>query len=98
MMEIPTWLAFMVVSRDILIIGAVVISWLVDRPLEMRPLIVSKVNTAGQVILAGVVLADLAFAIHLGDLRRGLVILVAALTVASAGAYLTNWVRYMNRF
>src|SRR4051812_46196282 len=65
MMEIPTWLAFMVVSRDILIVGAVIISWLVDRPLEMRPLIVSKVNTAAQVTLAGVVLADLAFAIHL---------------------------------
>lgn len=96
--EMPTWLAYLVVSRDVLIVGAVVISWLVDRPLEMKPLAVSKFNTAAQVVLAGVILADLAFAIDLMGLRLALVAMVGLLTVASAVAYFANWVGYMNRF
>lgn len=96
--EIPTWLAYLVVSRDVLIVGAVVVSWLVDRPLEMKPLAVSKINTAAQVVLVGIILADLAFAVDLMGLRMVMLALVAVLTVASAAAYFANWVGYTNRF
>ena len=41
--------------------AAVVLSWMLDQPIEMRPLAVSKVNTVAQIVLAAVVLGDLAF-------------------------------------
>ncbi|MGD9740341.1 MAG: CDP-alcohol phosphatidyltransferase family protein, partial [Bauldia sp.] len=56
---------------------------------------ISKVNTAAQIIFAAAVLADLAFGIGMGAVRDWLAIIVGVLTVASAGAYLVDWVRHM---
>lgn len=93
--EIAGWLAVLVVSRDIFIIGGVILAWILDRPIEVKPLIISKVNTAGQIIFAAIVLGDLAFTAGLGGLREILVWVVGILTIASAGAYLMDWVRHM---
>jgi cardiolipin synthase len=95
--EIPPWLAIMVVSRDVLIIGAVMLSWILDRPIDVRPLIVSKATTAAQLLLAALVLADLAFVVDFAMARNVATLTVAALTVASASAYLIDWVRHMDR-
>ena len=35
---IPLWLVILVVSRDIMIVGAIMLSWVVDRPVAIRPL------------------------------------------------------------
>ena len=43
--HLPVWLVIAVVSRDILIVGAVVLSWMLSRPLSMQPLLISKANT-----------------------------------------------------
>src|SRR5215813_6325652 len=56
---LPRWLVILVVSRDIMIIAAVMLSWLVDKPVTMKPLAVSKANTAAQIALAMLVLAAL---------------------------------------
>ena len=53
--EIPLWLAMIVVSRDLLIIGGVLLAWVLDRPMEVRPLYISKINTAAQIIFAALV-------------------------------------------
>jgi cardiolipin synthase len=92
---IPIWLAILTVSRDVLIVGAVVLSWMLGVPTSVKPLRVSKVNTVAQIILAAVVLGDLAFNIDLGIEREFLVYVVALLTVASAAIYLVDWVRHM---
>src|SRR6202142_741394 len=42
---IPRWLVILVVSRDILIVGGIMLSWLVGPPLKIKPLLVSKLNT-----------------------------------------------------
>jgi cardiolipin synthase len=44
-----------------MIMGAVIISWIVDKPVAIRPLVVSKMNTAAQIGLAAGVLAAKAF-------------------------------------
>ncbi len=49
---LPAWLVIAAVSRDVLILGAVMISWLMGQPVEVRPLFVSKMNTLGQITLA----------------------------------------------
>jgi cardiolipin synthase len=38
---VPASIALVVVSRDVMIMGAVVISWIMDKPVEIRPLMVS---------------------------------------------------------
>ena len=93
--EVPLWVAILVVSRDLFIVGAVVLSWMLDQPMEMHPLIISKLNTVVQIVLAGVVLGDLAFGAGLATLRMVLVYLVGILTIASAAVYLVDWVRHM---
>lgn len=93
--EIPLWLALIVVSRDLLIIGGVILAWVLDRPIEVRPLFISKVNTAAQIIFAALVIGDLAFAAGMTSVRDVMAIIVGVLTVASAGAYLVDWARHM---
>ncbi len=93
---IPRWLVILVVSRDIMIVGGVILAWLVGKPMALKPLTVSKVNTVAQILLALVVLAALGFEFSAGALVSGLAALVAALTLASIGFYLAEWVRHMN--
>ena len=97
MSELPLWLVIAAVSRDALIVCAVLLSTVMGNPVEMKPLMVSKANTAVQIVLVAVVLAELAFTADFGPIRPALIILSALLTVASAGAYLVAWSRHMNR-
>lgn len=93
--DLPVWLAILVVSRDLLIVGGVMLAWMLDRPIAMRPRWVSKTNTVAQIVLAAVVLADHAFSLDLARLTNGLIIVVSLLTVASAAIYVVDWVRHM---
>ena len=95
--EIPVWLAVMVVSRDVVIIGAFLLAWIIDKPVDVRPLAVSKANTFAQIVLAGVVLAALASGYELVPARTILVAIVAILTVGSAAAYLVSWAHHTAR-
>lgn len=95
---LPAWLVIAVVSRDILIVGAIVLSGMINRPIQMHPLPVSKVNTAGQIILAALVLFDLSFGLNLVNLTMVTVWIVGLLTVASASAYLLTWFRHMSAY
>ena len=93
---VPRWLVILVVSRDIMIVSAVILSWLVDRPVTLKPLTVSKLNTVAQILLALVVLGALAFNLDAVWAIYGLIALVAGLTLASVILYLVEWVRHMN--
>ena len=93
--RLPSWLVITVVSRDVLIVIAVVLSWLLDHPTPMKPLAVSKINTVAQIVLAGTVLADEAFELRLNGPVQLLTLVVAATTVASLVAYLRIWLRHM---
>jgi cardiolipin synthase len=93
--RLPAWLAIMVVSRDLMILGAVVISWLLRRPVEVNPLMVSKATTFLQLTLAALILGGEAFGVEMAGLAGVLVLLVTALTIASASVYLWRWVKYM---
>jgi cardiolipin synthase len=94
--KLPLWLVIAVVSRDILIVMAVVLSWLLANPVPIHPLIVSKANTVAQIVLAGTVLADEGFGLGLGWARFVLIWLTGALTVASLAAYLRSWLLHMS--
>jgi cardiolipin synthase len=93
---VPSWLAIAVVARDVMIIGALIISWLMDRPVAIRPLWISKTNTAAQIAFAAAVLGAKAFQFTLGPWFIVSAVAVAALTLASLAAYLALWARHMS--
>ena len=92
---LPAWLVILVASRDVLIIGAIMLSWMMDRPVKVRPLMVSKVNTAGQILLAVAVLGLLAFGEPLPLLIDWAEFAVGGLTILSGGAYMRRWLQHM---
>ena len=94
--EMPGWLVILVVSRDIMIVSAVMLSWLVGSPVKVKPLLVSKLNTVAQIAFASVVLGTLGFDIEAPMLTLVLMGLVAALTLMSVAAYVAEWIRHMN--
>lgn len=93
---LPSWLVIAVVSRDVLIVIGILLTWLLDNPARVRPLAVSKANTLAQIVLAATVLADEGFALGLTAPRIILVWLTAVLTVASLIAYIRAWHRHMS--
>ena len=95
---LPIFLVILVVSRDIMIIGAFMLSWLVGKPMPVRPLVVSKVNTVAQILLATLVLAEQGFDFDADILSKLMMAAVAILTLLSIAFYLAEWVRHMNSF
>jgi cardiolipin synthase (CMP-forming) len=92
---IPTWIAVLVVSRDVMIVGAVMVSWVMGNPVEINPLKLSKANTAAQISFAAMMLSALAFSLSIEPLVFGGIVIVTALTLASMAAYLASWFRHM---
>lgn len=92
---LPGWFAVVIVSRDVIIVSAIAISRLMDRPVEISPLFISKVNTAAQIAFAGLVFGMLALYGELGEVLGYGLYAVAALTVVSAAAYLAAWLKRM---
>jgi len=79
------------------IVSAVILSWLVDKPVPLKPLRVSKLNTVAQIALACVVMAAIGFDFDATTAVVTLTALVTALTLLSIAFYVAEWVRHMNR-
>jgi cardiolipin synthase (CMP-forming) len=92
---LPRWLVILVVSRDLLIVGGVLLSWFVGKPVSVKPHPVSKANTAAQLLLVGLVLAALGLGFNAGWALMLAIAAVAVLTLASVAVYLREWVRHM---
>lgn len=93
--HLPVWLVIAVVTRDILIVGAVMLAWMMSRPITVKPLFISKANTCAQIALAGLVLAELGLGLGLQNLIRVLIWVTGAFTILSAAAYFWGWLKHM---
>ena len=94
--ELPDWLVVLVVSRDAMIVGAIILSSVMGTTVEMKPLLVSKANTFMQIALAALVLAELAWIGPSPNLHQVMIIITAFLTLASGIAYVRGWMRLMS--
>jgi cardiolipin synthase len=92
---LPVWLVILVVSRDVLIIGAFMLSWLMDREVAVKPLIISKLNTLMQIALAVFVLGARGWEMDLNTYIQPMIWMTGATTALSAIVYLVTWLRYM---
>lgn len=91
--HLAVWLVILIVFRDLLIVGGAILFHTLTHSLEMEPLLVSKTNTAAQIILAGMVLAELGLELSLSGVVHVLVYVVAATTFVSGAAYVIKWGR-----
>lgn len=93
---IPRWLVILVVSRDIMIVGAFILAWVIEKPMIVKPHPVSKLNTVAQIVFACLVLASLGFKFDPGIVLPLLMALVAVLTLLSISFYVAEWVRHVS--
>jgi cardiolipin synthase len=91
--QLPAWLVILVVFRDLMIVGGFVLVQLLVRKIGWEPLMISKINTALQIVLAAFTLARLGFGAEDYGAVMVLVLAVAATTILSGGAYLVRWTR-----
>ena len=96
--QLSSWLVILVVFRDALIVGGALLSQVLDPPLRMRPLFISKVNTVAQIVLAAVALAELGPVFPELPLVGALEICIGATTAASGAVYLVQWLAGTGKF
>ncbi|WP_424814360.1 CDP-alcohol phosphatidyltransferase family protein [Roseococcus sp. YIM B11640] len=84
---LPDWLAILVVFRDVVILGGAVLLWMLGVGGGVRPLYVSKLNTALQLALATLALFSLGFGVEMDGILTIFIWLVAATTVWSGISY-----------
>lgn len=94
---LPDWLVILVVFRDALIVGGVLVLSVLGQPVAIRPLYISKLNTALQIVLVAIALLLAATGGHdslaAPWLMSALIWAVAATTTASGAAYVWNAAR-----
>ncbi len=91
--QLPDWLAILVVFRDLVIVGGVLLLWMTSNAMQIKPLTVSKWNTALQIGLVAVVLGLDSLGLAVWPLRQAMVWLVTATTLFSGGAYVVRAAR-----
>jgi cardiolipin synthase len=90
---LPDWLAILVVFRDLVIVGGVLVLWVLGQPPAIRPILVSKVNTAMQIGVAALALLLAGFGLAAPALLEACVWAVAATTLVSGGTYVAAALR-----
>ena len=89
--HVPTWLAVLVVGRDVVILlGATAYHWLV-RPLTAEPSLVSKATTLAQVVLVLAILLHLAWWPLPTNALEFATGVAGALTAVSGIDYVLRW-------
>ncbi len=88
--HLPLWLTILVVSRDLIIVFGVMLAFVLEKDVKIKPLWVSKVNTLLQIVLAALVLGVLGFEYPLPTTQTTLEYVTGLLTAASAMAYIVQ--------
>jgi len=86
--HLDSWLVIMVVFRDVMIVGAVILYQTMVVKLEMNPLVISKVNTVAQIVLAALVLGSKGLGVEVGLFFEAMIGIVALTTLISGLSYL----------
>ena len=78
-----------------MIVAGVGITYMLGRPMTVRPAMVSKFNTAAQIALAALVLLALAMDADWPGTVTAMVWVTALLTAASLVLYTVQWTRHV---
>lgn len=92
---LPAWIVILMVFRDVVIVGGVLVLMVVGEAVEIRPLAIAKIATALQIVLVGAVLCSTAYGVADARAMLALLWVTAAATLASGAAYVRQvaWAR-----
>lgn len=90
---LPDWLAILVVFRDVLIVGGILLMAVLGHEITIQPLYISKLNTVMQIVLVAAALLESGFGLGIPALTVVLIWCVASTTLASGAAYVWNAAR-----
>lgn len=94
---LPGWLVALAIGRDVVLVAGAVALRSRLREFRIEPLVIGKISTFLQLVLVGFVLGHEAGVADVGWAIDPLVVAVAAITVASASAYLAAGLRLAAR-
>jgi cardiolipin synthase len=96
---IPGWLAVIVISRDCIILGGILVLTLMSVKMEIKPSFVSKINTMLQLatILVALSMKAGGAEMHFREVFVLVCWLTAIFTVISGGDYLLKGMKLINR-
>ncbi|WP_456408296.1 CDP-alcohol phosphatidyltransferase family protein [Thiolapillus sp.] len=94
---LPVWLVALVILRDVVIVGGALAYHYRIEKLDANPSLMSKLNTALQILLVLMVVYDLGFAPMSDQLITGMTWAVAVTTVWSGIHYVVSWSRKAGR-
>jgi len=95
--DLPSWLVIIVVSRDFLIVGGILFSYLIETKLTISPLMISKINTFCQILLATMVLGSAGLGFNLGVSFVIAIYVVALTTLMSGYSYISQWMKQISQ-
>jgi len=90
---IPDWLAILVIFRDVVIVGGVLLLSVMGQAVAIRPLPISKLNTVIQIVMVAATLLAEGLRLDWPVLDAVLITTVAASTLVSLGAYVRQLAR-----
>ncbi|HEX6141940.1 MAG TPA: CDP-alcohol phosphatidyltransferase family protein [Geminicoccaceae bacterium] len=90
---LPVWLAVMVIGRDLLIVVGVILIQRRDPLFRAEPLLIGKLNTFAQILLAAVALAHAGGLVDLSEIVPVLILTVAITTLGSGAGYAVQGMR-----
>jgi len=92
---LPRWLVILVVSRDLLIVGGVILSWVVGKPVGVKPHPCQRRTPPRSWCWSGWCWPRSAFNFDAGWTLTAIVVAVTGLTLLSVAFYLRRLVRHM---
>jgi cardiolipin synthase len=96
--KIDSWLVILVVSRDVMIVGGIILLFLLDQRIEVEPSFISKANTTVQIAFAALVLARYGLELQAQGWANAVEwakYAVAATTLLSGAHYVVIGVRHL---
>lgn len=93
---IGLWIVILVVFRDLLIVGGILLMFVFHESVDMKPLLISKINTAVQLGFALFVLGQGGAYLGIPDINLYLSYLVALTTILSGVSYIRLGLKHFN--
>lgn len=90
---LPVWLAVLVIGRDLLIVAGVILIQRRDPVFRANPLLIGKINTFAQIVLAAAALAHAGGFVDVSELVSALILAVALTTLGSGAGYAAQGLR-----
>ncbi len=94
---VDLWVVILVVFRDVLIVGGILLLFLLKSSIDMKPLLISKINTVIQLAFALFILGQGESFLGVSHLNTYLGYFVALTTVLSGVSYVKLGLNYFNK-